>query len=45
MTNVSIISYREECNCDHCGRNLKHGIVLSDGRTVGATVVAQIEIA
>ncbi len=23
--------------CDHCGRALKHGIRIDDGRTVGAT--------
>jgi hypothetical protein len=33
---VQIVGYQEMCNCDHCGRNLKHGIKLSDGRTVGS---------
>lgn len=33
----TIQGYETECFCDHCGRSLKHGIILSDGRTVGAT--------
>ena len=34
---ISITGYEGECNCEHCGRNLKHGIRLSDGRVVGST--------
>lgn len=36
-TMFTIQGYQTECNCQHCGRLLKHGIVLSDGRIVGAT--------
>ena len=32
----TIQGYETVCNCDHCGRSLKHGIKLSDGRIVGA---------
>lgn len=34
---VSIAGYQEEAVCQHCGRNLRHGVCLSDGRIVGAT--------
>lgn len=34
---ISIVGYEQECNCEHCGRPLKHGIRISDGRIVGAT--------
>lgn len=37
MGQISIVGYESECNCEHCGRALKHGIRLSDGRLVGAT--------
>lgn len=37
---ISISGYQNECICQHCNRNLKHGIVLSDGRIVGATCFA-----
>ncbi|HHK4483248.1 TPA: hypothetical protein ACQTYQ_006627, partial [Pseudomonas aeruginosa] len=37
MSQISIVGYESECNCEHCGRALKHGIRLSDGRLVGAT--------
>lgn len=38
MTNtIGIAGYEQDCNCEHCGRPLKHGIRLADGRTVGAT--------
>lgn len=37
MNQISIVGYEAECNCEHCGRALKHGIKLSDGRIVGAT--------
>ena len=32
----SILGYAQECNCDHCGRNLKVGIQLSNFGTIGA---------
>ena len=31
-----IIGYEEDCNCDHCGRKLRVGIVLSGYGTIGA---------
>lgn len=34
---ISITGYEQDCNCEHCGRPLKHGIRISDGRIVGAT--------
>jgi hypothetical protein len=34
---IVIVGYEQECNCEHCGRPLKHGIRISDGRVVGAT--------
>ena len=37
MENIEIVGYEEECHCMHCGRALRHGIRISDGRTVGAT--------
>jgi len=36
MTVLTISGYEQDCNCEHCGRTLKHGIKLSDGRLVGA---------
>lgn len=33
---VTIIGYEQDCHCQHCGRALKHGIRISDGRVVGA---------
>lgn len=33
---IVITGYTEDCNCEHCGRNLRHGIRISDGRVVGA---------
>ncbi|WP_213156483.1 hypothetical protein, partial [Pseudomonas aeruginosa] len=37
MSQISIVGYESDCNCEHCGRALKHGVRLSDGRLVGAT--------
>lgn len=36
MNTLTIVGYEKECNCEHCGRSLKHGIRISDGRVVGA---------
>ncbi|HEY7883870.1 MAG TPA: hypothetical protein VIC08_02870 [Cellvibrionaceae bacterium] len=36
MSVIEIVGYEEETNCEHCGRYLKHGIRISDGRVVGA---------
>ena len=33
---ITITGYEQECSCEHCGRALKHGIRLLDGRIVGA---------
>lgn len=35
--NLEIAGYEQGGKCEHCGRNLKHCIKLSDGRIVGAT--------
>jgi hypothetical protein len=37
MTQIAIVGYESDCNCDHCGRALRHGVRLNDGRVVGAT--------
>lgn len=37
MNKLVIVGYESDCNCEHCGRALKHGVRLSDGRVVGAT--------
>lgn len=37
MSQISIVGYESDCNCEHCGRALRHGIRLSDGRLVGAS--------
>lgn len=34
---IEIVGYVHDTYCQHCGRKLKHGIRISDGRTVGAT--------
>jgi len=31
-----ITGYEQEVHCEHCGRHLKHGVRLADGRVVGA---------
>ena len=36
-TSIAITGYEKECNCEHCGRPLVHGIRISDGRVVGAS--------
>ncbi len=36
-TNITIVGYEADCICEHCGRELTHGIRLADGRVVGAT--------
>lgn len=41
MTTLTIVGYEKECNCEHCGRVLKHGIRISDGRVVGAQCLNQ----
>lgn len=41
-TIVNITGYTRDENCEHCGRPLKHGIKLSDGRIVGATCFAKV---
>lgn len=41
MNTLTISGYENDADgsikCEHCGRMLKHGIRLSDGRLVGAT--------
>jgi hypothetical protein len=37
MGELVIVGYEQECNCEHCGRALVHGVKLADGRIVGAT--------
>jgi len=33
---ISILGYEAECDCDHCGRSLRHGIKVSGLGTIGA---------
>lgn len=33
---MNIMGYEQDCNCDHCGRKLKVGIVLSGFGVIGA---------
>lgn len=37
MATIAIVGYEQDCNCEHCGRPLVHGVRISDGRVVGAT--------
>lgn len=37
MEKLLIVGYERDSKCQHCGRILKHGIRISDGRVVGAT--------
>jgi len=39
---IQIIGYVSEARCDHCGRALRHGIRIDDGRTVGASCLANV---
>lgn len=39
---ITITGYTTDCNCEHCGRNLKHGIRIDDGRVVGAQCLDQV---
>ena len=42
MTNtVQITGYIESAECAHCGRELRHGIRIDDGSTVGAQCFAK----
>ena len=34
---IQIEGYEQEAVCAHCNRNLKHGIKISNGTTVGAS--------
>ena len=38
---LKIAGYKRETHCDHCGRALLHGIILADGRVVGATCLTR----
>jgi len=42
MTTFNITGYSQDEVCNHCGRSLKHGIKISDGRIVGATCLDKI---
>lgn len=42
MTTFNITGYSQDEVCGHCGRNLKHGIAISDGRIVGATCLDKL---
>lgn len=39
---ITITGYTTDCNCEHCGRNLRHGIRINDGRVVGAQCLDQV---
>jgi hypothetical protein len=36
MNTISITGYKRECNCEHCGRPLKLGVVTAERGTIGA---------
>ena len=41
-SNILVIAgYEKEAVCEHCGRALKHGVKLADGRIVGAQCLNQ----
>ena|SRR6185503_20666342 len=33
---ISITGYEQECSCDHCGRDLQHGVRTDRMGTIGA---------
>jgi len=39
---MDIVGYEQDGRCDHCGRALRHVILLADGRNVGATCLAKV---
>jgi len=39
---MDIIGYEQDGRCDHCGRALRHVVLLDDGRKVGATCLAKV---
>jgi ribosome-binding protein aMBF1 (putative translation factor) len=43
MSKITITGYESDCNCEHCGRKLKHGIKIEQNgltKTVGAHCLA-----
>lgn len=42
MATFNITGYSQDEVCNHCGRTLKHGIKISDGRIVGATCLDKL---
>lgn len=36
MTTITILGYEKECSCDHCGRDLIHGVRTSMYGIIGA---------
>ena len=36
MAKLTITGYRAECNCEHCGRPLKLGVMTAEQGIVGA---------
>ncbi|WP_068635047.1 hypothetical protein [Thauera butanivorans] len=36
MNTLSITGYTRDCNCEHCGRPLKLGVVTPEKGTIGA---------
>jgi hypothetical protein len=39
---MDIVGYEQDGRCDHCGRALRHVVLLADGRNVGATCLAKV---
>ena len=39
---MDIVGYEQGGRCDHCGRALRHVVLLADGRNVGATCLAKV---
>jgi len=42
MATFTITGYSQDEVCNHCGRPLKHGIKVSDGRILGATCIDKV---
>lgn len=36
MAQITIIGYEKQCDCDHCGRALQHGIRVTGHGVIGA---------
>jgi len=42
MASITIDGYKTECNCAHCGRPLKLGVVTAERGTIGADCMVKL---